>query len=109
MTKLTQHGVRTRALARDTTLAVERFAIDSTFVAEREYQGHRERTILGRWQPESVQLEAGEYVLVDMDQPLARLVFYLLEPRSDDGLASWNVMERELGNAETYPILRSVQ
>ena len=106
LTKLAQHGVRTRALARDTAVAAERFAIDSTWVAEREYQTHRERTITGSWRPERVPLKAGEYLLVDMAQPLARLVFYLLEPRSDDGLASWNAMERELQGAKQYPILR---
>jgi hypothetical protein len=106
LTKLTQHGVRSRVLARDTSLAAERFAIDSTWVSEREYQTHRERTITGRWQPEPVQLKAGEYLLVDMAQPLARLIFYLLEPRSDDGLAAWNALERELQGARQYPVLR---
>jgi len=28
-----------------------------------------------------------------MDQPLARLAFDLLEPRSDEGLFNWNVLE----------------
>ena len=27
---------------------------------------------------------------LDMAQPLARLAFYLIEPRSDDGLIDWN-------------------
>jgi len=109
LTKLAEHGVQTRVLARDTSVAAERFAIDSTWTAQREYQTHRERTITGRWQPESVQLSAGQYVLVDMAQPLARLIFYLLEPRSDDGLAAWNAMERELAGAKQYPILRLPQ
>jgi hypothetical protein len=106
LTRLAQHGVRSRAVARDTAIAAERFAIDSTWVAEREYQTHRERTITGSWRAEPVQLQAGEYVLVEMAQPLARLIFYLLEPRSDDGLASWNALERELQGAKQYPILR---
>ena len=28
-----------------------------------------------------------------MDQPLARLAFTLLEPRSDDGVLNWNVLD----------------
>ena len=106
--KLEQHGIRLRPLARDTTLAAQRFAIDTTYLAEREYQRHRERTIEGRWQDERVTLEAGRYVLVDLRQPLARLAFYLLEPRSDDGLAAWNALDRELEGAATYPVLRSL-
>lgn len=107
--KLEQHGVQLRPLARDTTVAAQRFAIDTTFVAEREYQRHRERTIEGRWQDEQVTLPAGQFVVVDLRQPLARLAFYLLEPRSDDGLAAWNALERELEGARTYPILRALR
>ena len=40
-------------------------------------------------------------------QPLARLAFCLLEPRSNDGLLPWNVLGEALKNAKTYPILRS--
>ena len=107
--KLEQHGVQLRLLARDTTVAAQRFAIDTTYVAEREYQRHRERTIEGRWQAERVTLEADRYVVVDLRQPLARLIFYLLEPRSDDGLAAWNALERELEGARTFPILRALR
>ena len=32
-----------------------------------------------------------------MNQPLARLAFYLLEPRSDDGLVDWNFLDAALG------------
>jgi hypothetical protein len=41
-----------------------------------------------------------------MTQPLARLAFYLLEPASDDGLVVWNVLDDQLTDAKTYPILR---
>ena len=43
-----------------------------------------------------------------MNQPLARLAFYLLEPRSDDGLVDWNFLDAALGaDVKVYPILRS--
>ena len=41
-----------------------------------------------------------------MNQPLARLAFYLLEPASDDGLVAWNFLDEQLKDAKTYPILR---
>jgi hypothetical protein len=46
---------------------------------------------------------------VRMDQPLARLAFYLLEPASDDGLVAWNVLDEQLQDASVkqYPILRA--
>ena len=46
---------------------------------------------------------------IDMSQPLARLAFYLIEPRSDDGLADWNLVDGLEADAKTYPIVRSVK
>ena len=41
-----------------------------------------------------------------MNQPLARLAFYLLAPTSDDGLTAWNYLDDLLQDAKVYPILR---
>jgi hypothetical protein len=44
---------------------------------------------------------------VPVNQPLGRIVFYLLEPRSDDGWVAWNVLDALLGaDVKTYPIVR---
>jgi nitrogen regulatory protein PII len=43
-------------------------------------------------------------VAVDVAQPLGRLAFYLLEPRSDDGLLNWGFMDDALSDG--YPITR---
>jgi hypothetical protein len=45
---------------------------------------------------------------VDLAQPLARLAFYLLEPRSDDGLTNWNLLDDAIAGAAVYPIVRTV-
>ncbi len=42
----------------------------------------------------------------DGEEPLGRLAFYLLEPRSDDGLANWNVLDEVLEGATHFPIVR---
>jgi hypothetical protein len=102
---LRDHGVRMQPLGQGGEFAVERFRIAATRVADREFQGHRERTIEGAWEPASVSLPATTLV-VPLDQPLARLLFYLLEPRSDDGLANWNYLDRQVESAEYYPIFR---
>ncbi|MFW6206264.1 MAG: M14 family metallopeptidase [Gemmatimonadota bacterium] len=98
------HGVRTRTAAVE-TMAVERFVIDSVRVAEQKYQGEREREVFGAWVGDRVKLPEGT-VVVPMDQPLARLAFLLLEPRSDDGVVAWNVLDEPPDAARTYPILR---
>jgi hypothetical protein len=43
---------------------------------------------------------------VPMTQPLARLAFYLLEPRSNDGLLTWSVLDESVKRG-VYPILRT--
>ena len=105
MDRLAAHGVRTTVLAADTEVAVEVFRIDSTRVAERAFQGHNERELFGVWQSATRTLPAGT-VVVDVAQPLGRLAFYLLEPRADDGLANWALLDRFLEDGE-YPILRT--
>lgn len=61
----------------------------------------------GTWQPPaaSVTAPAGSWK-VPMNQPLARLAFYLLEPTSDDGLTNWNYLDDLLKDAKTYPVLK---
>ena len=69
---------------------------------------HAVRTIDGAWAaaPEA-KVPAGAWA-VPMNQPLARLAFYLIAPTSDDGLVFWNYLDGTLGKAETkaYPIVR---
>jgi hypothetical protein len=104
--RLAVHGIRTEPLAGDGELEVEVFRIAASRQAEEEFQGHRERTLEGAWSAVRRRVPAGT-VVVPMDQPLARLAFLLLEPRSDDGLADWNVLDPALEGAEDYPILRT--
>ena len=54
----------------------------------------------------SVEVPAGSFA-VAMNQPLARLAFYLIAPTSDDGLTTWNFLDDMLGEGvKTYPIYR---
>lgn len=103
---LDDHGVRWATLSAPRRLVVERFTIDSTRIADREYQGHRERTLHGEYESLEIELTAGTAV-VPLRQPLGRLAFALLEPRADDGLVNWNVLDDRLDGASHYPILRA--
>jgi hypothetical protein len=68
---------------------------------------HALRSLDGAWAPSAAVAPIGSYA-VPMNQKLARLAFYLLEPRSDDGLTNWNYLDDVLGvdGAKLYPILR---
>ena len=104
--RLGAHGARFRALERPARLRAEEFRIDSTRVAEQPFQGHRERTVWGRWEPAERELPAGTLV-VPVDQPLGRLLFTLLEPRSDDGFLNWDLLGGAMEGARAYPVLRT--
>jgi hypothetical protein len=100
------HGVGAAPLKSATTLTVEEFRIQKNEAADKPFQNHTERTLSGAWQSSERQLPSGT-LRVDMKQPLARLAFYLLEPRSDDGLTDWNFLDEALRNAKVYPIVRT--
>ncbi len=105
--KLTVHGIAFRELDSAWRGSVEMFRIESSTEAEREFQGHRERAVTGAWLASDVESELPDMLLVPMNQPLARLAFMLLEPRSDDGLVNWNFLDRAMRDATTVPILRT--
>jgi hypothetical protein len=109
--RLEAHGVKFFRTAQDTTVKGERFRIASNTAETQEYQAHKMRTITGTWEPADLAVPAGS-IVVPMDQPLARLAFLLFDPRSDDGLMTWNLLDESLGRTpppEFYPVLRTME
>ena len=102
---LKAHGIRMAELKSATTVPVEEFQIAGS-QSGRAFQGHAERTLTGQWVAAERQLPAGT-IRIDLDQPLGRLAFYLIEPRSDDGLVDWNVLDDAIGDGKLFPIVRS--
>jgi hypothetical protein len=103
--RLKWHGLQMRTIASEGPVTVERFLINDYTRAERPFQGHREARLRGTLQKAQLTVSAGS-LFIPANQPLARLAFYLLEPESDDGLVTWNIMEEGLAVGETYPIYR---
>ena len=68
---------------------------------------HGLRSLDGTWAATDVTAPIGSFA-VAMNQKLARLAFYLLEPKSDDGLTAWNYLDDVLATegGKSYPILR---
>ena len=104
--KLAAHGVVLGRTTAGAKAAVEEFRIDAIETAATPFQNHSERTLKGAWVSTERELPAGT-ITVDVSQPLGRLAFYLLEPRADDGLANWNVLDDALDGAKAYPVIRS--
>ena len=102
------HGVLVQQLDEPLETSVNSFTIDSTSVAARPFQNHRERRLFGSWTvPQSRTIPARSYV-VFTGQPLGILAMYLLEPESDDGFVDWNVLD-PWASSRTYPVVRIVQ
>jgi hypothetical protein len=104
--RLKAHGIVATPLESPARVAVEEFRIDSNKAAATAFQNHNERTLTGAWVAAERELPAGT-LKVDIAQPLGRLAFYLLEPRADDGLVDWNLLDDALKDAKTYPIVRT--
>lgn len=109
--KLRQHGIAVEVLEADSTLAVDVFAVNAVGQQDFVQNGHRNSLLAGQFQRATRSFSRGDY-RVPMDTRLANLIFYLLEPEADDGLAYWNLfdafLESELqrqGTAE-YPIYK---
>ena len=103
--RLRWHGVQVQEVADAAQVPVERFSIADYTRAERPFQGHREARLKGTFDKVQLTVAPGAF-FVPANQPLARLAFYLLEPESDDGLVTWNVIEEGLAAGQTYPIYR---
>lgn len=109
--RLEVHGVKYFKTSSETTIQAERFRIESSKTDEREFEGHKLRTLTGAWETADQAFGAGSLV-IPMDQPLARLAFLLLDPRSDDGLMAWNILDPVLSRnpgPEFYPVWRTME
>jgi hypothetical protein len=103
--RLRWHGVRIEQVTDDAQVAVERFSIAEMTKAPKPFQGHQEARLKGTFDKAQFTVQAGS-LYIPANQPLGRLAFYLLEPESDDGLVTWNIIEAGLEVGQTYPIYR---
>jgi len=103
--RLRMHGIQLEQLERSSQLEVQQYTVRSRKLAPRSFQGHR--LVTAEVTRDSVQrtLPAGTYV-VRTHQPLGRLVAYLLEPASDDGLLTWNFFDEWARVGAPFPALR---
>ncbi len=103
--KLLAHGINIEELTESLNVETESFVIDSVNRAARAFQGHAEVKLKGHAQKETINFPTGS-ILVRTTQPLASLIFYLLEAESDDGFVRWNFLDSYLEKGKTYPIYK---
>jgi len=103
---LRRQGVAVDSLTDPWRGPIRAFAVESLTVGPL-FEGHRTVQAEGRWTSEArdTATTAGWY-LVPTAQPLGVLAAYLLEPASEDGVVTWNFLDREIQPGTAYPILR---
>lgn len=103
--KLRQHGIEVRRLEGERKVEAEVYTVRTARPASRQFQGH----VMVRVEVDAARREEvlpGGTWIVPMDQPLARLAVYLLEPESEDGLAVWNYLDPWLTVGGELPVYR---
>ncbi len=104
--KLEAHGVQFTITTAEQKSVVEVCIMEKNSKAERVFQGHRMRSIEGKSVQREEVVPAGS-MLVPTQQPLGRLVAYLLDPMSDDGLTAWNIFDADMENATVHPMWKA--
>lgn len=112
--KLKEHGIKVETLSSEIKVKGEEFTATKITHARRQLEKHKLAHITGEYKMMTKKFPAGSY-LVDMADPLANLIFYLLEPESDDGLAAWNYYDEWLLNngiekkGVVFPIFKFIE
>jgi hypothetical protein len=107
--RLQAHGIRTQKLDKAVTVKGEQFKMTSTRTEERAFQNHNMRTIVGAWEAADLAVPEGS-IVVPVDQRLGRVAFLLLEPRSNDSLAYWNLFDDDATkDLKAYPVVRTME
>ncbi len=101
---LEAHGIRIETLDTPTQLACDIYTI-TNISNSRLFQGHALLTISATSSSQTLTLPAGTKI-IPTNQPLGTLAVYLLEPESEDGLATWNFFDQRVGVGERFPVAR---
>ena len=102
---LRRHGITVERLRAPWRGTLEGFAVDSVVPARGTFEGHRATRIEGAWRAREGEAPAGWY-WVPTDQPRGLLAAWLLEPASEDGVVTWNLVNRGLRPRAEAPVRR---
>lgn len=108
---LMKQGAEVKKLDKTVEAKGEAFMVSTLINSRRKFEGHLMATVDGEFQTATKTFEKGDY-WVDLAQPLANLIFYTLEPQSDDGLVTWNFFDEYFqdndieNNTIEYPVFK---
>lgn len=108
---LRRQGVKVTTLEKNQRFSGESFFIEKWNKSPRKFEGHNMVSVEGTFNGREMLAKKGDFI-IDMAQPLANLIFYMLEPQSDDGLLSWNFFDQMLKSSNVpfspveYPVFK---
>lgn len=108
---LKRQGVNVTTLEKNQRFSGESFFIEKWNKSPRKFEGHNMVSVEGSFNAREMLAKKGDFI-IDMAQPLANLIFYMLEPQSDDGLLSWNFFDQMLKSSNVpfspveYPVFK---
>ena len=105
---LKRHGLDVQELREDIELDVEVYRLDKVERSPRRFEGHQAVELTATPRREARMIKAGT-LLVRTAQPLGNLAVCLLEPGSEDGLATWNFFDEGLKEGADFPVVRLPQ
>lgn len=103
--QLIKQGATVTKLEKDEKLGGEIFTVEKYDRSTRKFEGHNMASAEGKFEAATRIAKKGDY-MVDLAQPLANLIFYMLEPQSDDGLLTWNFFDNyfDQNGVSTKPV-----
>jgi hypothetical protein len=104
LANLRRHGIEVERVARGALVEVEVYRVEKVTRA-RLFQKHQPVSVEVSARKEKRSVAPGT-LLVKTAQPLGSLAAYLLEPRSADGLVTWNFFDEGLAPGKDFPVLR---
>ncbi len=108
---LKKQGVEVIELKKSKRAVGEVFIVNKLHKSKRKFEGHFMATVDGEFVHKTKTFKKGDY-WIDMAQPLTNLIFYMLEPQSDDGLVVWNFFDQYFESKEVdkkpvaYPVFK---
>ncbi len=103
--RLRMHGVKIEKANADTAAELQIYSINDIKRSSSPFQRHSMVSADATARTEKKTIAAGSY-LIETAQPLGRLVFYMLEPMSNDGLVTWNFFDHDLKTQADFPVCR---
>ncbi len=101
--RLLMHGIQVERVLEDATAKGHGYTIKKVTKQRKAFQGRRSQDLEIDRKATELEIREGDFV-VRCNQPLSPLAAYLLEPRSEDGLAHWGFFDG-LAKGVGYPVL----